>query len=245
VLLNHKATAIHDDPAQSKIRVEYTWADPLSGKTGTGVDGADFCISTMAPNLLATIPTSLPEWFRAALAAVAQTPAIKVGWQGRTRFWETESKIYGGISWTDDIIGQIWYPSEDFTAHTGVLTGAYNRGPMATVFGQYSQSQRLQAALNGGEKLHAGFSQKVYADKGVTVAWQFMPNQVGGWAADTAASQPEVYRKITTLPQGRLYLAGDAWSYLPGWQEGAVTSAYAAVKAMAYGLTVGDVETVP
>ena len=241
VVLNHQAKGIHDDSSQSKVRVDYAWTDPASGKTGTGVATADFCISTMAPNLLATIPTSLPDWFRAALAGVTQTPAIKVGWQGRTRFWERENKIYGGISWTDDMIGQIWYPSEDFTAHTGVLTGAYNRGPIASVFGQYSQSQRLQAALSGGEKLHSGFSQKVFADRGVTIAWQHMPHQVGGWAADTALEQPEIYRKITTLPQGRLFLAGDAWSYLPGWQEGSVTSAYAAVQAMAYSLSVGDV----
>lgn len=240
VLLNHRATAIHDDPTHSKIRVDFAWTDSASGKTGTGVAAADFCISTMAPNLLATIPTSLPEWFRTALAGVTQTPAIKVGWQGRSRFWETEDNIYGGISWTDDIIGQIWYPSEDFGAHTGVLTGAYNRGPAATVFSAYNQSQRLQAALAGGEKLHPGFSQKVYADKGLTIAWHYMPNQVGGWAADTSTEQPAIYRTITTLPQGRLYLAGDAWSYLPGWQEGAVTSAYAAIRAMAYGLTVGQ-----
>ncbi|MGH7117774.1 MAG: flavin monoamine oxidase family protein [Acetobacteraceae bacterium] len=244
VLLNYRATGIHDDPTQSRIRVDYAWTDPVSGRAGTGAATAEFCISTMAPNLLASIRTSLPDWFRTALAGVTQTPAIKVGWQARTRFWETEDNIYGGISWTDDIIGQIWYPSEDFGAHTGVLTGAYNRGPAAAVFGSYNQSQRLQAALAGGEKLHPGFTQKVYAGKGLTIAWQYMPNQVGGWAADTATEQSEIYRKITTLPQGRLYLAGDVWSYLPGWQEGAVTSAYAAIEALAYGLTVGELEVV-
>src|SRR5271165_2780554 len=52
------------------------------------------------------------------------TPAIKVGWQTVSRFWEEENNIYGGISWTTDIIGQIWYPSEDFNARTAVITGA-------------------------------------------------------------------------------------------------------------------------
>ena len=244
VRLNHRVTAIHDKPDQEHVAVRYAFSDPATGKTGEAVATGDFCVSTMAPNLLATVPTDLPPEFRAALAGVIQTPAIKVGWQGRTRFWERDNQIYGGISWTDDIIGQIWYPSEDFTAHTGVLTGAYNRGAMAEVFGSYSQSRRLQTALNGGEKLHSGFSQKVYADKGMTIAWQYMPHQVGGWAADTATAQPEIYRKITTLPQGRLYLAGDAWSYLPGWQEGAVTSVYAAVEAMVNRLTAGHLNSV-
>jgi len=163
---------------------------------------------------------------------VQQTPAIKVGWQGRTRFWEKENNIYGGISWTDDIIGQIWYPSEDFNASTGVLTGAYNRGPLAQEFASYDQKKRIATALAGGAKLHPDFEKKVYADWGVTIAWQYMPFQVGGWASDTANTQPDVYKAITELPQGRLYLAGDAYSYLPGWQEGAVTSVYAAIQAL-------------
>ena len=235
VTLNTRTTGIFDLPSEGKVRME------LERGAARSTVRHDFCVSTMAPNLLAKIPTSLPEWMRVALGDVDQTPAIKVGWQGKTRFWETANEIYGGISWTDDIIGQIWYPSEDFTRHTGVLTGAYNRGPLASVFGSYGQSQRLQTALNGGEKLHAGFSDKVYADKGMTIAWHYMPNQVGGWPSLTASTQPEVYRKITTLPQGRIYLAGDAWSYLPGWQEGSVSSVYAAVEALAYGLNVDTV----
>lgn len=239
VVLNHRITAFEDDAAQPRMHVGFAWSDPATGKAGEGSAAHDFCISTMAPNLLATLKTSLPGGFRAALGAVLQSPAIKVGWQSRDRFWETGNQIYGGISWTDDPIRQIWYPSEDYGAHTGVLTGAYNSGPQAEAFGNLTQTQRIEAALSGGEKLHAGFSQKVHADKGLTIAWHLMPHQVGGWAVDTANTQPEIYHKITTLPQGRLYLAGDAWSQLPGWKEGAVTSAYAAVEAIAYGMTAG------
>lgn len=231
VRLNHQVTAIVED--QQKIRVDFVSTDPMSGKTANGSELADFCFSSMAPNLLANITNSLPPDFNKALAAVNQTPAIKVGWQGRTRFWEKENNIYGGISWTDDIIGQIWYPSDDFNASTGVLTGAYNRGAGATEFGKLKQKERIARALAGGEKLHPGFEQKVYADRGLTIAWHYMPFQVGGWASDTANTQPEIYKAITDLPQGRLYLAGDAYSYLPGWQEGAVTSVYAALQALA------------
>ena len=243
VLLNHRATAIHDLSQDRKIRVDYAWTDPATKQTGTGVTVADFCFSTMAPNLLAAIPTSLPAGFVDALRNVMQTHAIKVGWQGRTRFWETEDNIYGGISWTTDIISQIWYPSEDFTAHTGVLTGAYNRGDAATRFGKLNQKDRLLTALRGGTKLHPGFAQNVYADQGLTIAWQYMPHQVGGWANETAFTQPDIYHTITDLPQGRLYLVGDAWSYMPGWQEGAVTSVYAGIQALA-GQTVNAPQAV-
>jgi monoamine oxidase len=233
VHLNHRVTAIMEEPAQQKIRIDFISTDPTSGETATGSELADFCFSSMAPNLLAKIQNSLPDKFKENLAAVEQTPAIKVGWQGRYRFWEKENKIYGGISWTDDIIGQIWYPSEDFNARTGVLTGAYNRAERAEEFGSLSQKERLARALAGGAKLHPGFADKVYVDRGVTIAWQHMPFQVGGWASATASTQPEVYKAITDLPQGRLYLAGDAYSYLPGWQEGAVTSVHAAIQALA------------
>lgn len=222
VLLNHRATGIRQIPGGDKIYIE---------TNGSHTEKADFCISTMAPNLLARILQGVSEGFLPALAKVQQVPAIKVGWQAKSRFWESEDHIYGGISWTDDDIGQIWYPSEDFNAPTGVLTGAYNRGPTALTFSQLSQTARIDNALNGGQNLHPCFADKVYADKGVTIAWHFMPFQVGGWSALTAKLDPETYNTIIK-PQGRLYLAGDAYSYLPGWLEGAVTSVQKAIGAL-------------
>lgn len=124
------------------------------------------------------------------------TPAIKVGWQGKDQFWETKDEIYGGISWTTDIIGQIWYPSEDFTAHTGVLTGAYNRGTEAVEFAKQNNAERLVTGRDGLGKLHPGEEDSVYFDRGLSIAWQYMPYQVGGWASDTAKTNPEVYHDI-------------------------------------------------
>ena len=230
VLLNAPVARIEHVQQADKIR--------LVTKNGL-VAVADFCISTMAPNLLQGILSNqFPKDFTEALGKVEQVPAIKVGWQARTRFWEKENHIYGGISWTDDDIGQIWYPSEDFNARTGVLTGAYNRGPTADKFGKLTQAQRLAKALEGGQQLHPstggndpGFRGKIYTDRGVTIAWQYMPFQVGGWAGLTATRQPEIYQTIIK-PQGRLYLAGDVYSYLPGWLEGAVTSVYKAIGAL-------------
>lgn len=239
VHLNHHVTAI-EQTDDTGIRVSVRADDTAPEVT----QRFDYCICTMAPNLLARLPTTLPESFVAALRQVPQTPAIKVGFQGKTRFWEEEDQIYGGISWTDHLIGQIWYPSEDFTKHTGVLTGAYNRGNPAQTYGQFDQATRINTALEGGERLHPGYINKVYADAGLSIAWQHMPNQVGGWPGDTAGQFPDIYRTITSQPQGRLYLAGDAYSYLPGWQEGSIGAVYQAVSALAYNLSVGSLEPV-
>jgi len=214
----------------------------------------DFCVSTMAPSLLKAVlePDNIPPDFLAGLAEFSKTggdwgsdptpdlwtPAIKVGWQGKDRFWETKNEIYGGISWTTDIIGQIWYPSEDFTAHTGILTGAYNRGQLATVYARQNQEQRLATARVGLGKLHKGEEDNV--THGMSIAWQYMPHQVGGWASDTATTSPAVYQQITTFKEnGYFYCAGDTWSYWPGWQEGSVASAYCAVDAIAQTIRAG------
>ena len=68
----------------------------------------------------------------------------KVGWQADRRLWQGRPfgthdnlytvdssevgvvPIYGGISWTNHPITQIWYPSEAYHDQKGVLTGCYN-----------------------------------------------------------------------------------------------------------------------
>ena len=53
-----------------------------------------------------------------------------------------------------------------------------------------------------------------------------VPFQRGGW--------PEAYDPPAVLqrPDGAVYFAGDQTTALPGWQEGAVLSAHAAVAAI-------------
>ena len=231
VFLEHEITSMNDVEGENQVRIDYQFRNSQGG-IERGSEVADYCISTMQPQLVAKVNSALPQSFKDSLMRVKQTSAIKVGWQTLYRFWEQENNIYGGISWTTDPIGQIWYPSEDFNARTAAITGAYNRGPAADEFGKLDQGHRLDVALRGGEKLHPGFAKKVYRDRGLTVAWQYMPFQVGGWASDTAYEQPEVYAEITNPPPSRIYLAGDTWSYLPGWQEGAITAAYEAIDRM-------------
>lgn len=193
---------------------------------------ADYCISTMAPPLLSRLldDTFAPD-FKAALANVYMVPACKVGWQAGSRFWEEENEIYGGISWTKHTISQIWYPSHGFQSQKGVLTGAYMFGESARTFGLMSHEERLAAALEGGEKLHPGLFKR-NVEKGVSIAWQNMPGQAGGWAYYKNQAENPDFLTINE-PQGRLLLAGDYFSFLSGWMEGAVLSAELAVERIA------------
>lgn len=217
VKLDAPVTAIRQTGA-SGVSIAWGGAQP-------GQAEPEFCISTMAPQLLHGVLEGGDPSFSNALANVDQIAACKVGWQGRSRFWENETQIYGGISWTKHIISQMWYPADGYQGRTGVLTGAYNRGAPAVEFGALPHAARIELAVEGGERLHPGFSDKVHVDRGVSIAWQNMPHQVAGWADEPADTQPDIYRAITELPQGGLYLAGDFVSYMPGWMEGAVRSA--------------------
>jgi monoamine oxidase len=197
---------------------------------GSG-DPADYVVPTLSAPLLSKIRGNfMSSTVRQILAEVYISPACKVGLQGRSRFWETEDRIYGGISWTKDIISQIWYPSYSFNSATGVMTAAYNRLNQAEVFQEYTREQRLEAALQGGEKIHPGYRDKVFAENGVSIAWAKMPYQAGGWADETALTQPELFPQMASAdPIGsKIFMAGDWFSYWPGWQVGALDSAHLA-----------------
>ena len=192
---------------------------------------ANYVVATLAPSLLAQLGGNfLSPPVKQVLSSVDMAPAYKVGWQGRSRFWEEENRIYGGISWTKDIIDQIWYPSYGFNSPTGVLVGAYSYLAEAVEFEKLDRKQRLEVALRGGEKLHPGFRDKVFAENGISIAWARMPYQAGGWANDTSFTQPDVFEDMANIdPIGRrVFVAGDWFSYWPGWQLGALDSAHLA-----------------
>jgi monoamine oxidase len=60
-------------------------------------------------------------------------------------------------------------------------------------------------------------------DLGLSIAWHHVPYQMGGWA-DWEDVNPVHYETLLA-PEGRVIVAGDQVSYLPGWQEGAMLSA--------------------
>jgi monoamine oxidase len=229
-------------------KVEVIYTDAMSGEEKREV--VDFCISTMAPKLLAQVGRDLSEEFKASLDKFVYTPSCKVGWQTKTRFWEEteDNPIYGGISWVNSPSTQVWYPSSGFNSKSGVLTAAYNRGKTAEAFGNLSLEGRFQSAFDGGEKLHPGlYTQNIRRETALSVAWQKMPYITGGWPlaiaqADVgiepndpryaeAKGKRKAYEDVSSkfYPYGQIYLAGDFLSYLPGWQEGALTSAEMAV----------------
>lgn len=75
----------------------------------------------------------------------------------------------------------------------------------------------------------------MFHENGVTIAWENMLHQAGGWANDTAFSQPEVFGDMAASSpiRERVFMAGDWFSYWPGWQVGALDSAHLATDQIA------------
>ena len=67
-----------------------------------------------------------------------------------------------------------------------------------------------------------------YVEKGLSVSWQNMKH-MQGCAASWDESLYAQYFGTLQAPAGRHYLIGDQVSYSPGWQEGAMHSAFQAM----------------
>lgn len=216
---------------QPKVKIAFR---PSSGLEQLAVSiTADWCISTIPLPILAGITktSNFSQPYKDAIEGVKFAPTVKVGWQTNSRFWEAQDQMYGGISYTTDPITQIWYPSWGYFRQKGILTGAYNYDQDAIRYGQMPLQQRLTEAMKGATKLHPNFASQVPIELGLSIAWQNVPWQLGGWADDWSCDTE--IPPVLLRPEGRFWVAGDQVSYLSGWQEGAVRSAHHAIAGVA------------
>jgi monoamine oxidase len=194
-----------------------------SGPGGAEMTKADWCISTIPLPILAKIDNNFADDYRKAVGNVKFADTCKVGWQANRRFWERDEQIYGGISYINHNITQMWYPSQGYFGEKGVLTGAYNYDLNAAEMGKRGLPERLDLAMEGAKRLHPRFAEFVPKELGLSVAWQNVPHQLGGWADDIDCTSTTYKRLIR--PDRRFWVSGDQVSQISGWQEGAIRSA--------------------
>ncbi|MGB4115341.1 MAG: FAD-dependent oxidoreductase [Polaromonas sp.] len=212
--------------------VDVVYRDTRSGKTT--LVRADHCLCNMPLPKLAQIKTNLSDDFKQAIAHARIGALYKLGWQANRRFWEEAPyNIYGGISYTDNPITQMWYPSNDYQSRRGVLAGSYSYFEQAEAFGRMSLAERIRAARQDAAKLHKEFSSEALlpSSKAVSIAWNQAEGQSGGvalWNPANAADN-RAYQRLLA-PDGRFFVIGDQVSPLPGWQEGAFLSSEHAVQ---------------
>jgi monoamine oxidase len=187
---------------------------------------ADYCLTCIPMHLLAGIEHNFPAEYADGFTAVPRGKLFKIGFQMKERFWEREM-IYGGISWTMQDIQQIWYPAHGIHRQKGVVLGAYTYSDeVGEKFARLPPDARFALAIKQGEKIHPGYGS--YVDSGVSIAWHRM-NHMLGCAAQWDEPLWERWFKRLQAPVGRHYLIGDQVSFHPGWQEGAIHSAFHAL----------------
>ncbi len=124
----------------------------------------------------------------------------------------------------------MWYPSTDFHGRNGIVVGAYIwTAEIGEKFAALRPAERIALALAQGEKLHPTYRSDV--GKGVAVAWTKVPFNRGGWCEWSEDGKRNAY-PVLLEPDGPFLFAGEHVSNLPGWQEGAMLSAYKAIEAI-------------
>ncbi len=213
-------------PVQS-IMLREGGVDVIYAKGGASQTiSADFCLNSIPKHLLPGIRNNFPADYLKGMESVGRGKLMKIGIQMAERFWEKQD-IYGGISWTDQPIEQIWYPSHGIHDNKGVMLGAYvfNAGTCLE-FGRLTPEERLARAIAQGEKIHPAYASHVQS--GVSVVWHRMNHLLGCTAVWRRDTRERWFNRLQQ-PEGRHYLMGDQISYHPGWQEGALGSAHFAL----------------
>lgn len=213
--------------AQNESGVTVTYEDAKHAGT-MKEEAADWCVCTIPLTILSQIDIQVGGSMQAAIAAVPYVSAVKVGLQMKRRFWEEDEKIFGGISYTDQPISQISYPSTDYNSKgKGVLLGCYTwNGPNSYEFTAMSPEERVARAVEQGALIHPQYKDEF--ENGVAVAWHRSPFTLGCSGDWTEEARREHYNNLCQI-DGRIVLAGEHASYIPAWQEGAILSSLDAI----------------
>ncbi|UKD58065.1 FAD-dependent oxidoreductase [Amycolatopsis sp. FU40] len=223
-------------PRRLRLRTAVTGITNTADKVGVaflepnGTQGhlvADFCVAALPPRVLARIPHNLGPEIQAALGKWQIGTAAKIGLEYRSRWWETDCRIYGGITHTDLDIERIWYPSHGFHGPRGLLVN-YCYGNHARQYGDLAPDARAQRAVEQGVKIHGGKHRTELASA-FSVAWHLMPHIESAWATPPLGTPAY---QLLGKPAGRVYFAGDWLTHLTAWQAGAFESARLAVRRL-------------
>jgi monoamine oxidase len=197
---------------------------------------ADYCVCTIPFPVLSTIDANFAKPVAKAIASVVYDNSNKVAFEA-PRFWERE-QIYGGISFVGGETSLIWYPSWGLHSERGMILGCYSSGENGEKFAKRPIAEQIAMARAAIERAHPGHGGDLA--HALAVNWKKIPYSLGPWPnwnpekkgpQEARNDTPEF--KLLCQPDGRVFFASAALSQTPGWQEGGIQSAHAAVAAIA------------
>lgn len=192
-------------------------------KDGETVEAtADFTIVALPPTILRKVANDFSPLVKNVVNIVPFQNSARIGLQFKRRFWEEDDRIYGGITWTNQPINEIYYPSHGYLEKKGLLIGYYMFGPPSDEVTQMTPAERVEYALTQGEKIHPQY--RAEFENAFSVNWNTVPH-IQGCLSHFPEKLVKSFYPMITKPDGPLYLAGDWASHLGGWQAGAFESA--------------------
>lgn len=201
------------------VRIVYTQHGQIKQ-----IEGA-YCICALPFPMLKKIPNDLSEPFKRVIDGSTMGAAVKIPWESR-RFWELDYNIYGGLSFLEQGLSPIWYPSSRIMHPTGVVVSGYLMDESEVPgFSDMTLQQKFDASRLSMEKLHPGHSKELHDP--IFCGWKYVKWNEGSWVLDYGGGQAGY--DVVIEPDGPIYLAGDTISNVVGWQEGAALSARRAV----------------
>jgi monoamine oxidase len=183
---------------------------------------SDFCICALPPTILRTVPNDFAPLVKNTINVVPFQNSARIGLQFKRRFWEEDDRVFGGITWTNQPINEIYYPSHGFFQPKGVLIGYYMFGPACDEVTTMTPAARIEYALKQGEKIHPQY--RAEFENAFSVNWNTVPH-IKGCLSHFPEKLVKTLYPLVIKPDGPLYLAGDWVSHLGGWQAGAFESA--------------------
>ena len=160
-----------------------------------------------------------------AIYNIVYWPATKVLFHCARPFWQQDG-IFGGASFSDEGIRQIYYPSiKDNSSQESVLMASYTIGNDAAYLGKMAEQDRNLYVQNALSKLHPEIRTPGMLLDMTTIAWGNYKWSAGGCSLSWN-HQP--YQEIAR-PQKTLFFAGEHCSKFPAWLQGSIESALQAV----------------
>ncbi|MEV6302602.1 flavin monoamine oxidase family protein [Actinoplanes sp. NPDC051861] len=187
----------------------------------------DYAIAAMPPHLLTGLTHNLGADVTAALSAIQPFSAGKIGLEYRSRWWETDHRVYGGITTTDSELFTVWHPSYGYHGTRGVLIGYYHFADVAERYAAMPPAERESTAVALGERIY-GAKYRTELDSSFSVAWSRVPHLESAWHVRTDSPQSPIFKPLVD-PAGRVLFAGDWLSNMDAWQHGAIEAARRAV----------------
>jgi monoamine oxidase len=191
---------------------------------------ADYCVCAMPLTVARMLDADFSSDIRAILDSVQYDSAYKVAWDA-PRFWEKEKNIFGGISYLQQTIDAVWYPSAELFSERGVLIAGYSLESVSATGKLPNSEAMIASSRRSVELLHPGHGNDLSSP--VYISWGRIPHNLGSWISEGTRLHP-AGKSLATLqqPDRRVYFAGDHTSHLVGWQEGAALSAHRVINQL-------------